>query len=231
MVSLCEKGGQRIGILMLNTRFERLPGDIGHPDTFDFPVERLVVEAANSENVVERPQGSLAAPFVAGAMELERRGVKGIATSCGFLFRFQSELARSVNIPVVSSSLLLLPLVRQMVGDRTIGILTAKASSLSRDLARLPGEMARECVIEGMEGTAFYRVYVGNSGEPSVSLFEEELLVGLDRLRERSADRLGAVILECTNMPPFASLLRRRVDAPVFDCCDLVRLLHASVLH
>src|SRR5262245_55341005 len=114
--------GCPIGLLMLETCFPRPPGDIGNAATFPFPVLRHVVRGASPEWVVERAAEGLLEPFVEGARLLERHGARGITTSCGFLVRYQRELAAAVRVPVLSSSLLQVPLVQALLGpDRRVG--------------------------------------------------------------------------------------------------------------
>lgn len=218
-----------IGMLMLDTKFKRLPGDIGHPDTFAFPVRRLVVRNATSADIVVDQDESFLSSFIESAQLLEREGARGIATSCGFLSRWQRELSSSVGIPVATSSLLLLPLAAHLAGDgKTVGVLTARASSLSQSCFESCFAADVPVDVVGMEGTSFYRTYVDNSGEPDAALFERELLAQSYLIKERNSD-LGAMVLECTNMPPFAKGLSAKLGVPVLNANDLVSLLYASI--
>jgi hypothetical protein len=80
------RGGQNqygftVGILILDTRFPRVPGDIGNALTFPFPVRYHRVEGASPDRVVRRGADGLLEPFVAGARVLEREGVGAITTT------------------------------------------------------------------------------------------------------------------------------------------------------
>ena len=130
------RGGQNlygfgVGILVLDTQFPRAPGDIGNATTFDFPVLYHRVAGASSDQVVRGTGRELLPSFIEGARALEREGARAITTSCGFLARFQSDLAAAVSVPVFTSSLLLVPFVHRMLAPgRAVGILTVDASSL-----------------------------------------------------------------------------------------------------
>src|SRR5207237_398987 len=87
--------GYSLGILMLEARFPRIPGDLGNATTFPYPVLYHVVRGASPERVVLESDPTLLEPFVAGAQQLERGGVRAITTNCGFLALFQRELAAS----------------------------------------------------------------------------------------------------------------------------------------
>src|SRR5215216_3062485 len=103
--------GQALGILMLDTRFPRPPGDVGHAATWPFPVCYRIVQGAQPHRIMgETPDPALLAPFVEAARELEAAGVRAITTSCGFLAAFQRELAAAVSVPVLTSALLQVPL-------------------------------------------------------------------------------------------------------------------------
>ena len=52
-----------IGILMLDTRFERFPGDVGHPATWPFPVRFRIVPGAGAEEATGANPARLLEPF------------------------------------------------------------------------------------------------------------------------------------------------------------------------
>src|SRR5947207_14531502 len=117
--------GFTVGILMLDTRFPRVPGDMGNAATFPFPVRYQRVAGADAELVVRRGAAGLLPAFVEGARRLEDEGVGAMTTNCGFVVNFQRELAIAVAVPVFTSSLLLVPLVHRLLasGGR-VGIMT-----------------------------------------------------------------------------------------------------------
>src|SRR5256884_483012 len=124
--------GFTVGILMLDTRFPRIVGDMGNAATFDFPVRYHRVSGADPDLVVRRGASGLLPSFVEGARALEREGVSAITTNCGFLVKFQRELCAAVTVPVFTSSLLLVPLVHRMLAPRRrVGILTVNAGTLT----------------------------------------------------------------------------------------------------
>src|SRR5437763_6126190 len=107
--------GARVGILMLETRFPRIPGDMGNSLTWPFPVLYKVVPGAAPRRVVfDRAQGLLDA-FLAAAAKLVRLGADGITTTCGFLSLYQSEIAAHVGVPVEASSLMQMPLIEPVL--------------------------------------------------------------------------------------------------------------------
>src|SRR5215510_962599 len=81
--------GARLGILMLEARFPRIPGDMGNAGTWPFPVLFKVVAGATPERVVAEKAKGLLADFIAAARELAAIGADGITTNCGFLSLYQ----------------------------------------------------------------------------------------------------------------------------------------------
>lgn len=221
--------GQKIGILMLDTHFPRIPGDIGNATTFPFPVVYRVVNGATADAVVIRSDPALIQPFVDAARELEAEGCKCIITSCGFMAIFQKEIAASVNIPVVSSSLLQLSFVSTMLAPgKKLGVITAKASSLTD--AHFNGVSAAtvDKVVYGIENTEFGRTFFDGRDYLDVELAEKEMVSLARRMLEEHPE-IGAFVLECTNMPPFASAIRDATGLPVFDIICAIRYLHDAI--
>lgn len=223
--------GFTIGILVLDTRFPRVPGDIGNATTFPFPVRYHRVAGATPDRVVRGGAAGLLAAFVEGARALEQEGVGAITTSCGFLVKFQRELAAAVQVPVFTSSLLLVPLVHRMLGpERRVGILTVDAASLGHEhLASAGITPDMPIAIAGLEGgKEFTRVLLGDEPELDVDLAREEHVRAARLLAAEHPD-VGAIVLECTNMPPYARDIQRATGLPVFDIVSLVTLAHGGL--
>jgi hypothetical protein len=224
--------GQDLGILMLDTRFERLRGDVGNASTWPFPVRYKVVTGATSSRIMGRePDPDLIAPFVAAARELEADGVTAITTSCGFLAAFQPELAAAVTVPVVTSALLQVPLAARMIGpDRRVGILTERPN-LTEAHFRALGWSSTEVpvVIRALPDEAvFPTIFIDGSGrrvEPN--LLEAELVSAAAALIADAPD-VGAIVLECTNFVPFSAAMRRATGRAVFDLYTLVAGVSAA---
>ncbi len=230
------RGGQNlygfsVGILMLDTQFPRIPGDMGNASTFDFPVRYQRVEGASPDKVVRQGQRALLPSFIEGARFLEREGVRAITTNCGFLARFQAEMAAAVSVPVFTSSLMLVPLVHRMLPPgRAVGILTVDASSLKPEHYAGAGIGADvPTVVAGLETEKeFTRVMLDNLLELDVEAARQEHLAVARRLVEAHPE-IGALVLECTNMPPYRADIQELTGLPVFDITTLVRMVHEAV--
>ncbi len=227
--------GEDVGILMLDTLFPRLRGDIGNATTFSFPVSYLTVRGASPARVVKEGDPSLLAPFIEGARELERRGCGAIATSCGFLALFQDALASSVGIPVFTSSLLQIPLLSRVFGaGGRIGVMTARAASLTGRHFAQCGAAEVPLAVAGMDSSPeFSKVFLEEQGQPaSLSLDPEraraELAAAAAKLVAEWPD-IRAVVLECTNMPPFRDAIQEACGKPVYDVVTLVEYVHSGL--
>jgi hypothetical protein len=223
--------GFAVGILMLDTRFPRIVGDMGHAATFDFPVRYHRVAGAGPDRVVRRGAEGLLPAFIEGARQLEREGVGAVTTNCGFLVKFQREMAAAVSVPVFTSSLLLVPLVRRMLAPgRSVGILTVNAATLTPEHLDGAGiTLDIPIVVAGLETEKeFTRVLLDDELELDVDAAREEHVRVARRLVAEHPE-VGAIVLECTNMPPYAADIQRETARPVFDIVSLVRMVHRAL--
>jgi len=223
--------GYPIGILMLETQFPRIPGDIGNATTWDFPVLYKVVKKATPDVVVRKGAVGQLEPFIKAAQELERKGVRAITTNCGFLALFQKEMASAVNIPVFTSSLMQVPLAYMMIKEsQRVGIITIHAESLTqRHLSCVEADQIPH-IIYGTEGEEeFSRVILDDEIELDVSKSREELVRVAKRMVSEHPE-VGAIVLECTNMPPYAAAIQKEIHLPIFDIYTLVTLVYHTVV-
>lgn len=228
------KGGQNIygydiGVLMLDSTFPRICGDIGNARTWDFPVLYKKVEGGTPKKVVLELTPEDIQPFIEGARELEAAGVKAITTSCGFLALFQEELSNSVSIPVFTSALLFVPMLSRMLGkNKKIGILTANKKTLTQKHLKAVGIENIPCKIVGLEeGEMFTSFTVQNRDCVDVEACRRELIDAAEELT-RDGD-IGIVVLECTNMPPYTKDIQEAVGLPVFDIVMLTNMFYRAM--
>ena len=224
--------GFTVGILMLDTRFPRIVGDMGNAGTFPFPVRYHRVTGAAPDLVVRRGAEGLLDAFVTGARALETEGVGAITTNCGFLIKYQAQLAAAVSVPVFTSTLLLVPLVHRMLRPgRRVGIMTVNAPSLTPEhLAGAGIGKDIPLAVVGMETEKeFTRALLDNELELDVDLAREEHVRVARRLVAENPD-VGAIVLECTNMPPYAADIQRETGVPVFDIVTLVTFVHDGLV-
>jgi hypothetical protein len=226
-------GGQSpsIGVIGLDTSFTKIPGHIRNPATFDFPVICQVVPGAIPQNVVTCPEPALLTPFIHAAQALEAAGAGAITSACGFLALHQRELAAAVRVPVYSSSLLLLPLVHAMLGPgRLVGVLTANEDSLGPAYFAAVGAGAVPVRVAGMQEQPEFREVIleGRRDDLDIERLGHEAS-GLAARLVRDHPDVGALVLECTDLVPFAQAIQERTSRPVFDIVTLTGLVHAGL--
>ena len=222
--------GAAVGILMLEARFPRIPGDMGNATTWDFPVHYKVVRGASPDLVVRRGgEGTLDA-FINAARELVADGVDGITTNCGFLALFQQQIAAAVPVPVVTSSLMQVEMVNKILptGKRA-GILTINASSLT------PAHLEAASVPDGTPigttegGREFTRAILDNELELDVDLARQDNVEAALAMQAANPD-LGAIVLECTNMEPYAADISAATGLPIFSIQTLINWFQRSLV-
>jgi len=216
--------GRPVGVVVLDTRFPRPLGDIGNPATFDGAVVYWRLSGAGVEAAVTASGigAAVAEETVTATRALEAEGVGLISTSCGFLGELQDRLAEAVSIPVLSSALVLVPAVKEEHGSSArIGVLTFDSRTLSP--RHFGGHYDSSFVVEGIEsGRELYPAIAEDRPTLDVAAAEADAAEAAGRLR-RKAGRLDAVILECTNLSPYAAAVRAAAGAPVYDLVGAIR--------
>ena len=223
--------GEAIGIMLLDTRFPRVPGDIGNATTFDFPVRYRVVEGATPQRLVLDDDESCLGDFVEAAKALEAEGVRAITTSCGYLSTFQDTITRAVNVPVFCSSLMLVPVVSRMLppGAR-IGILTIDSRRLHDSTLKAAGITDEPIAVMGSEEVPeFYNTYPRGAMEIDPDAVGGAVVKMVQQLLERNPD-VRAIVCEAINYAPYAAAVQNATGLPWFDIIDLTRMVYNAVV-
>jgi hypothetical protein len=211
-----------LGILMLDTRFPRPCGDIGNPASFAFPVRYGTIRDASPQRVVRGRAHGLLDAFIDAGKKMAAEGALGIATSCGFLAVVQREMAAALPVPIATSSLLQIAWLRPLLPPgSSVGVVTIDARGL--DEAHLRGVGAPlDVPIEGVDPTGEFATRIlGNQPTLDMAAAEREVVAAAMRLSDRRPD-VAAIVLECTNMPPYATAVQRATRRPVYDVLTLL---------
>jgi len=219
--------GASLGVIMLDTTFARPPGDVGHPASWRCPVRFARVQGASPDRVIRHDAEGLIPDFVAAGRELIAAGCGAIITSCGFMARHQRTVAEELGVAFAASSLLQLPMVARSLGKgRVPGVLTYDASSLGPENFLESGADAATPFV-GMPERGAFRSLIEGGARYDAAALEREMLAAARDLVLRRPD-VGAIVLECTNMPPFAQAVSKAFGLPVFDILTLGHWLFAA---
>ncbi len=221
--------GAAVGILMLQARFPRIPGDMGNALSWPFPVMYKVVRGASPDLVVRHGARGTLDAFIAAARALVQDGAHGITTNCGFLSLFQDELTLAVGVPVAASSLMQVPMVNALLppGKRA-GILTISASTLSQAHLDAAGVPAGTPLGTTEHGHEFTRVILDDLPQLDVDAARADNVEAARALAAAHPD-MGAIVLECTNMIPYAADIRAATGLPTFSMHSFVSWFQSSL--
>ena len=222
--------GAAVGILMLEARFPRIPGDMGHALTWPFPVHYRIVRDATPDRAVRQGASGLLDAFIAAGRELVADGVDGITTNCGFLSLFQRDLQAALQVPVAASSLMQVPLVdRLLPPGKRAGILTISAGSLTGAHLAAAGCPADTPVMGTEGGREFTRAILDNEEALDVEAARADNVEAAQALLARNPE-VGAIVLECTNMVPYAADIRAATGVPVYSIESFVTWFHSGLV-
>lgn len=221
--------GARVGILMLDTKWPRPPGDTGNALTWPFPVLYKVVSGATARVVIHEQGKGLGPAFLEAAAQLVKEGADGITTTGGFLAIFQKQLAAHVNVPVASSSLMQIPLAQALLPPgKRVGVLSVQGDRITPEHWDAVGAPHDTPVMGTEHGTEFTRVMLNDEIELDYELAEREIVeAGAELLRRHP--EVGAIVCENHNMAPYAKALNARLRVPIFTVYTFVTWFHAGL--
>eukprot|EP01054_Gregarina_sp_Poly1_P000574 Gregarina_sp_Poly_1__573@NODE_1137_length_4975_cov_105_293602_g667_i2_p2_GENE_NODE_1137_length_4975_cov_105_293602_g667_i2NODE_1137_length_4975_cov_105_293602_g667_i2_p2_ORF_typecomplete_len289_score28_18Asp_Glu_race/PF01177_22/1_1e06AroM/PF07302_11/0_47AroM/PF07302_11/95_NODE_1137_length_4975_cov_105_293602_g667_i232054071 len=222
--------GIPIGVIVCETTYTKLPGNVANAKTFGFPVSYKDVKGLNAERMLSGDP-TLLESFIETARQLEREGVRAITGACGFMIIFQPQVAAAVNIPVYLSSLLQVPFILKGLGpDQKLGVLTASKSSLTeahwKNAGVSPSDMD-SIAVAGMEKYDAFRSAIIEDEGP-IDGVEAEICLQVDNLVAKYP-QIAVLLLECSDMPPYADLIHKRTGLPVFDFTTMIRQVHDAL--
>ena len=221
--------GASVGVMMLETQFPRIYGDIANAMTWPFPMQYHIVKGATPDKVVRQDPRALVDGFIAAARELVALGCDGLTTNCGFLALIQDQVSEAVPVPVATSSLMQIPVVQQLLPrGKRVGVITISRTDLSEEHLRCANAPIDTPIVGTDNGRAFTHGILDD--QPSIDFAQCRLdLLDAARTLVTEYPEVGAIVLECTNMTPYAADIRKLTGLPVFSIYSFIRWFHQGL--
>lgn len=221
--------GESIGILILDAAYPCVPGNVGNATTFPFPVRYEEVRGTSIERLLFQRDPELLEPFIEAAKRLRDQGVRAITGACGFMALFQRQVSQAVDIPVFLSSLLQIPFIHQITG-KPVGIITADANCLTpKHFESVGVGPDLPVVVAGMEKENEFRTAIlEEKGSLNSDLIQQEVTGVAQRMVAAHPD-IGGILLECSDLPPYAHAIQEKTGRPVYDFITMIEYVHHSL--
>lgn len=217
-------GGHSIGIIAVDLKYPKLPGNVANATTYPFPV--LYKKVTFQIEQLFEGDAALKQTIIHAAKELEREGVRAVVGACGFFANFQKDVADALEIPAFLSSMIQLPMIKTgLKRGKKIGIITASGNDITDKMLLEMGVQPQDCYIEDIgqkEGFKTIRYEYAYLDNESVS---NTVVNGAKNLVKEHGD-VGAILLECSDIPPYAYMVQEAVQLPVFDFITMINWAH-----
>ena len=224
-------GGELAGIIIMGAWLPNPPGHICNAYTFDFPVRYQKARGTNQQKV-HSGETSILDDIIEAAQQLERDGCRFICSSCGYFGNYQKEIAQSVSIPVYMSSVIQVPWIRVgLKSDQKIGVICGDAPHLTYKLFESCGVSKEDydrCVIAGLQDEPEFYKFDKNVGNYDSAKVRAEVVGTAKRMQEEHPE-IGAFLLECTDLPPYAASIQAATNLPVYDVAGLVKYAYHAI--
>ena len=221
-------GGHAIGIIAVDLVYPKLPGNVVNATTFDFPVLYKKVSFQIEQLFSGDP--ALERIIIDAAKELVADGARAIIGACGYFAHFQKQVAAAVNVPVFMSSLTQVPLIKiGLRPEQKILVMCASGEDMNREFLAKVNANLDDCIIQDVGSMkSFAPIRWGNTEMDNLWLSKD--LSELASAAVSEHPEIGAILLECSDLPPYACDIQRATGLPVFDFISLINWVEHAVV-
>ena len=233
--------GEAVGLLVFQPWYHCI-AQIGHHAnalSYDFPVRlKFVYDFLDPEGFVNEGEknwrGWNQPEWIRSAQELQEEGVRAIVCSCGLTGNMQSILQAAVEIPVFSSTLMFVAKIHdQQAKGKRVGILTVSAAHLLAHQQIILEECGIDktipITISGMNESAGANEWLTMTTPAYDFESVQQAVVDACLKMQHDNNDLGAIVLECTDMPIYSDAIREATGLYVFDAVDMTRYVNNLV--
>lgn len=220
--------GHILGIIVVKLDYPKLPGNVANACTFPYPVLYKEVNFEIEQLFAGDP--AIKDMVLDAARYLEAQGVRAIIGACGYFAHFQKDVANAVSVPVFMSSLCQLPLIKAGVrDDKKIAVFAADGTSLNDELLAQVGSDSSRLIVQNVgDMESFAPIRWGQLELDNGKLTDDLCALALS-LCEKHPE-IDAILLECSDLPPYAAAIQKATGLPVFDFITLANWVESAVI-
>jgi hypothetical protein len=222
-----DSAGPVLCVLLLDGARLEIAGAVADPRSFSAPTRYRVVPGASGAVVASPEFEAVAGEYIDTACAAVAAGATMLTSNCGFAIAYQDAVRAAARVPTALSSLLLVPLLHRVYGER-LGILTFDATQLDDERRRLSGwPPGVDLPIADVQHSAAWRALNAPAG---AILLDDQMRTDLVETSRNLVSRhdVSALLLECTGFCPFATDVARCTGLPVYDVVGLTSFLLAG---
>lgn len=222
--------GLAVGIIVVDAWYPMLPGNVANASTFRYPVMYEVLRGASISQIMHGDP-ALLDPIIEAGERLVRHGVRSVVGACGSFANYQSAVAAALSVPTFLSVMLQAPLIlRSLRPDQKLGVIAASPEALTPAVFHQCGIAAPErLIVTGAAGLPEFARMLACEGRFNSHALEGQLVehvrgfVGLH-------PEIGALLLQCSDLPPYSWSLQNATGLPVFDMVSLIDYVYTAVV-
>lgn len=210
-----------IGVVVIGGGRSRIRGDVGCPETYSEPVAFETAAGTSMQQVFDGREQDMLPSLTAAGQVLVERGATVLTTTCGLLTTLQPALAARFDVPVAVSPLLQAPSLLETIAPRKIGVVTAIAELLTPARLAAAGIDPERVEVVDLSKTSHFVPALRDGLAINPSIAEREIC----ECARAVSPEVGALVVECANLPPYTAALRAATGLPVWDALDQLRWL------
>lgn len=221
--------GYDVGALVMKSWVPKPPGHISCATNYDFPVYYYPVENTNNK-IIHNGSKEIIPHLVNAAEELKEMGCKALITSCGYFGHYQRVIADKGIMPTYLSAVCLVPIIFKLINkEKSLVVICYNKEKFTDSLLKVCGvseELKARCYVYDIINEQELGKIITDCGEYDISKGREEVVsVVLNAVKEH--EDVGAILLECTDLPPHSYAIQEATNLPVFDSTSMVKFVHS----
>ena len=128
------------------------------------------------------------------------------------------------------SSLCQLPIIKTCISEKKkIAVLAASGDNITDELLKKVGTDSSRIIVENIGGLESFSAIRYGRTELDNGTLTKDLCKVVVNLQEREPD-IGAILLECSDLPPYAKQIQAVTGLPVFDFNTMIDMIYHSVV-
>jgi len=214
--------GFPVGIIVIEDNMHLLPGNVANAQSFNFPVLYEVLEGVKADQVMGG-DANIGERVIAGGQKLIKRGARVVLGACGSFANYQKQTAAELCVPTFLTVMMQVPwILPSLKPDQKIGVIAAVASALTPKVFDQSGitDPDRLVIDEAIKLESFMKM-----ANCDASFDPKQLASDMTQLAKKMVDNcpeIAVILLQCSDMPPFAAAIQDGVQLPVFDMTSIV---------